>query len=86
MYSSISESVNVKDKDFRVVPCNMSMSSFSSSANHFGGVLDREKGCNIGQKQHCYYQLILYTGIYQTVMGQLCDRPGGGSSEKNCCW
>lgn len=26
------------------LPCNMSMSSFSSSANHFGGVLDNENG------------------------------------------
>lgn len=28
------------------IPCSMSISSFSSSANHFGGVLDKENGCH----------------------------------------
>lgn len=31
------------------VPWSMSISSFSSSANHFGGVLDKEKGCKSKQ-------------------------------------
>ena len=32
------------------IPCSMSISSFSSSANHFGGVLDKENGCHKERK------------------------------------
>ena len=47
------------------IPCSMSISSFSSSASHFGGVLDKENGCH---KQHKMVTLIFSTTEYQRYL------------------
>ena len=49
------------------IPCSMSISSFSSSASHFGGVLDKENGC---QKEHKIVTLIFSITEYQRYLSK----------------
>ena len=51
----------------RNIPCSMSISSFSSSASHFGGVLDRENGCH---KEHKMVTLIFSTTEYKRYLSK----------------
>ena len=44
------------------IPCSMSISSFSSSASHFGGVLDKENGYH---KEYKMVTLIFSATEYQ---------------------
>ena len=47
------------------IPCSISISSFSSSASHFGGVLDKENGCH---KEHKMVTLSFSITEYQRYL------------------